>query len=311
MDLKGRSLLTLKDYSAAEIRGLLDLAHQVKKERRSGKVRRRFEGKTLALIFEKRSTRTRCAFETAFGEEGGHTSFLSLADIHLGGKETIEDTARVLGRMFDAIEFRGFKQTTAEALAACSGVPVYNGLTDEYHPTQALADLMTLEEAFGRLKGLRLAYVGDGRNNVATSLLIACAKMGVTIVIAAPPTLHPAPERIDYARAEAVRTGCIVDVTSNPAQGVRQADAVYTDVWVSMGEEAKEKERLELLGPYQVNSRLMAATGKPNSIFLHCLPAVRGNEVTAEVLDGPQSRAFDEAENRKHTIKALMLATIR
>ena len=311
MNLKGRSLLTLKDYSAAEIRGLLDLAHKVKKERRSGKVRRRFEGKALALIFEKRSTRTRCAFETAFGEEGGHVSFLSMADIHLGGKETIEDTARVLGRMFDAIQFRGFKQSTAEALAAHSGVPVYNGLTDVYHPTQALADLMTLEEAFGRLKGLRLAYVGDGRNNVATSLLIACAKMGVDIVIASPESLHPAADVIDYARAEASRSGALVEVTPHPNQGVHAADAVYTDVWVSMGEEAKEKERFELLGPYQVNDRLMAATGKKSSIFLHCLPAVRGNEVTAQVLDGPQSRAFDEAENRKHTIKALMLATIR
>ncbi len=311
MNLKGRSLLTLKDYSAAEIRFLLDLARKVKKERRSGKVMRRFEGKTLALIFEKRSTRTRCAFETAFGEEGGHTSFLSLSDIQLGGKETVEDTARVLGRMYDAIEFRGFKQATADALAAHSGIPVYNGLTDEYHPTQALADLMTVEEAFGRLKGLRLAYIGDGRNNVATSLLIACAKMGVSIAIGAPPSLQPAAERVDYARAEAVRTGCIVEVTANASQAVRGADAVYTDVWVSMGEEAKEKERVELLGPYQVNDRLMAATGKKSSIFLHCLPAVRGNEVTAEVLDGPQSRAFDEAENRKHTIKALMLATIR
>jgi ornithine carbamoyltransferase len=311
MNLKGRSLLTLKDYSAAEIKGLLDLAHKVKKERRSGKVGRRFVGKALALIFEKRSTRTRCAFETAFGEEGGHVSFLSMSDIHLGGKETIEDTARVLGRMFDAIQFRGFKQATAEALAAYSGVPVYNGLTDAFHPTQALADLMTLEETFGHLKGLRLAYVGDGRNNVATSLLIACSKMGVSIVVAAPESLRPAAEVVDYARAEASRTGAVVEVTPHPNQGVHGADAVYTDVWVSMGEEAKEKERVELLSPYQVNDRLMAATGKKTSIFLHCLPAVRGNEVTAPVLDGPQSRAFDEAENRKHTIKALMLATIR
>ena len=310
MNLKGRSLLTLKDYTAEEIRGLLDLAHKVKKERRSGKGGRRFVGKALALIFEKRSTRTRCAFETAFGEEGGHVSFLSMADIHLGSKETIEDTARVLGRMFDAIQFRGFKQATAEALAAYSGVPVYNGLTDVYHPTQALADLMTLEEAFGRLKGLRLAYVGDGRNNVAHSLLIACSKMGVDFAIGAPESLSPSQERLDYARGEAARSGARVEVTSRPEQAVRGADAVYTDVWVSMGEEAQEKERVELLTPFQVNDRLMSATGKKESIFLHCLPAVRGNEVTGQVLDGPQSRAFDEAENRKHTIKALMLATI-
>jgi len=310
MNLRGRSLLTLKDYTAEEIRDLLNLAHRVKRDRRSGKVGRRFAGKTLALIFEKRSTRTRCAFETAFGEEGGHTSFLSLADIHLGEKETIEDTARVLGRMYDAIQFRGFKQATAEALATYSGVPVYNGLTDEYHPTQALADLMTLEEAFGHLKGLRLAYVGDGRNNVAHSLLIACAKMGVDLVIVAPGSLHPSADRVDYALGEAARSGARVEVTTHAEQGVQGADALYTDVWVSMGEESKERERLELLGPYQVNDRLMAATGKKETIFLHCLPAVRGNEVTDQVLDGPQSRAFDEAENRKHTIKALMLATI-
>jgi ornithine carbamoyltransferase len=233
-----------------------------------------------------------------------------MADIHLGSKETIEDTARVLGRMFDAIEFRGFQQATAEALATHSGVPVYNGLTDVYHPTQALADLMTLEEEFGRLKGLRLAYVGDGRNNVAYSLLIACSKMGVDLVIASPPSLHPAQDRLDYARGEAARSGARVEVTSHPGQAVHGADAVYTDVWVSMGEEAQEKERVELLTPYQVNDRLMGSTGKKETIFLHCLPAVRGNEVTSQVLDGPQSRAFDQAENRKHTIKALMLATI-
>jgi ornithine carbamoyltransferase len=310
MNLKGRSLLTLKDYTGEEIRYLLDLAHKVKAERKAGKATKRFAGKAIALIFEKRSTRTRCAFETAFGEEGGHVSFLSMADIHLGSKETIEDTARVLGRMYDAIQFRGFKQATADALSIHSGVPVYNGLTDEYHPTQALADLMTLEEAFGKLKGVRLVYVGDGRNNVAHSLMIAGAKMGVDFVAGAPDSLQPPAEWIDYAREEAAKGGGHVEVTANPQRAVRGADAVYTDVWVSMGEEAKEQERLTLLRPYQVNAALMAATGKKETIFLHCLPAVRGNEVTADVLDGPQSRAFDEAENRKHTIKALMLATI-
>jgi ornithine carbamoyltransferase len=310
VDLKGRSLLTLKDFSTAEIRAVLDIARRVKRERRAGKVRSRFRGRTLALLFEKRSTRTRCAFETAFGEEGGHPVFLSTQDIHLGTKEALEDTARVLGRMFDAVEFRGFRQGTVETLAKWSGVPVYNGLTDEWHPTQVLADLLTLEEAFGSLAGRRLAFVGDGRNNVAHTLLVGCARMGVHVAIGAPAGLSPAADVTAWARQEAARTGSDVLVTADPGEAVRGADAVYTDVWVSMGEEEKSAERVRLLQPWQVTVGLMERTGRPAAIFLHCLPAVKGKEVTTEVIEGPRSRVWDQAENRKHTIKALMLATL-
>ncbi|MGA2639876.1 MAG: ornithine carbamoyltransferase [Spirochaetia bacterium] len=310
VNLKGRSLLTLKDWTPAEVRQVLDLSHRVKKERKSGKRPLRFQGCTLALLFEKRSTRTRCAFETAFGEEGGHPVFLSTADIHLGTKEALEDTARVLGRMFDAIQFRGFKQSTVESLAKWSGIPVYNGLTDEWHPTQVLADLMTLEEVFGSLKGRKLVFVGDGRNNMAHTLLVGCSQLGVHVGIAAPAALQPEPEVVAWARAMASETGSTVSVSADPAEAVQGADAVYTDVWVSMGEEEKSPERIALLSPFQVNDSLMAKTGSRDSIFLHCLPAVKGKEVTAEVFEGPRSRVWDEAENRKHTIKAMMLATL-
>jgi ornithine carbamoyltransferase len=310
VNLKGRSLLTLKDWTPVEVRHVLDLSHRVKKERKGGKRSLRFQGSTLALLFEKRSTRTRCAFETAFGEEGGHPVFLSTADIHLGTKEALEDTARVLGRMFDAIQFRGFKQSTVESLAKWSGIPVYNGLTDEWHPTQVLADLMTLEEAFGSLKGRKLVFVGDGRNNVAHTLLVGCSQLGVHVTIAAPAALQPAAEVVDWARSMASETGSTVSVTADPAAAVQGADAVYTDVWVSMGEEEKSAERIALLSPYQVNDSLMAMTGRRDVIFLHCLPAVKGKEVTEEVIEGPRSRVWDEAENRKHTIKAMMIATM-
>jgi len=308
--MKGRSLLTLKDWTPEEVRRVLDLAHRVKKERAGGARHQRFQGLSLALLFEKRSTRTRCAFETAFGEEGGHPVFLSTADIHLGTKEALEDTARVLGRMFDAIEFRGFKQSTVETLAKWSGVPVYNGLTDDWHPTQVLADLMTLEEVFGSLKGRRLAFIGDGRNNVANTLLVGCAQMGVHVSIVAPPSLHPADEVVRLARTMGGRTGAEILVTSDAAAGVKGADAVYTDVWVSMGEEEKDAQRIALLSPYQVTEAMMEATGRKEAIFLHCLPAVKGKEVTVEVIEGRRSRVWDQAENRKHTIKAMMLATL-
>jgi ornithine carbamoyltransferase len=308
--LKGKSLLTLKDWTPEDVRQVLDLSHQVKKERKGGKLLQRLRGRTIALLFEKRSTRTRCAFETAFGEEGGHPVFLSTADIHLGVKETLEDTARVLGRMFDAIEFRGFKQSTVETLARWSGVPVYNGLTDDWHPTQVLADLMTVEEAFGTLKGRKLAFVGDGRNNVANTLLVGCAQMGVHVTIVAPPSLLPASEHLEWATVMGKRTGAAVHVSSEVSEGVRGADVVYTDVWVSMGEEDRSMNRIATLSPYQVTEALMAKTGNKDSIFLHCLPAVREKEVTAEVIEGPRSRVWDEAENRKHTIKALILATL-
>ena len=309
LSLLGRSLLTLLDYSPEEIRYLLDISKKVKKESKDGMVFRRFEGKTLALLFEKRSTRTRCAFETAFGEEGGHPVFLSTADIQLGAKESLEDTARVFGRMFSAIQFRGFKQETAETLAKYSQIPVYNGLTDLYHPTQALADFLTLEENFGAVKGKTLCYIGDGRNNVARSLMIICAKMGTNFTVITPGELNPENELLHKCRTLAQVSGAVIRVTPDVID-VKGADALYTDVWVSMGEENKKEERIRLLSPYQVNQKLMDMTEKSSCIFLHCLPAVKGEEVTADVIDGPQSRAWDEAENRKHTIKALMLATL-
>ncbi len=309
-NLKGRSLLTLKDYSPEEITFLLELSHQVKRERRTGNLYQRFLGKTLALLFEKRSTRTRCAFETAFGEEGGHPVFLSSSDIQLGAKESIEDTARVLGRMFDAIQFRGFKQEMVEALAEYSGVPVYNGLTDLYHPTQILADLMTVQEVFGHLKGIKLVYVGDGRNNVARSLLIGCTKLGTNYTVVAPKDLQPDAQTVGLCQEYAKQSGSQTEFTADVAKGVKGADVLYTDVWVSMGEEEKSKERLQLLRPYQVNEKMMAATGKRDTIFMHCLPAVKGNEVAVEVIESPASKVWDEAENRKHTIKAVMLATV-
>ncbi len=309
-NLKGRSLLTLKDYSKEEIDYVLKISHEVKRERRTGKITQRFLGKTLAMIFEKRSTRTRSAFETAFAEEGGHPSFMSTADIQLGAKETIEDTARVLGRMFDAIEFRGYKQETVEKLAKYSGVPVYNGLTDKFHPTQVLADLMTVEENFGNLKGLNFVYCGDGRNNMANSLMIGCAKMGMNYTIVAPEELWPEESLVKECREFARYSGGSVNITDDVDDGVRDAHVIYTDVWASMGEEAKKSERVKLLSPYQVNEEMLMKTGNSEVIFMHCLPAVRGEEVTAEVIDGKHSRVWDEAENRKHTIKAIMLATL-
>ncbi len=309
VNLTGKSLISLKDYSYDEIRYLMDLAHTVKKERKSGIRKQRFTGMTLALLFEKRSTRTRCAFETAFGEEGGHPVFLSSSDIQLGAKESIEDTSRVLGRMFDCIQYRGFKTSHVETLAEYSGVPVYNGLTDDYHPTQLLADLMTVEEYFGTLKDKKLAYVGDGRNNVANSLLIGCAKLGVNIAVASPASLQPEKHIVKMSEKFASESGAEIEITDDPDKGVLNADAVYTDVWASMGEEDKIEERKKLLSPYQVNSSLMKKTGR-KTIFLHCLPAVKGNEVTQDVIDGEMSEAWNQAENRKHTIKAIMLATL-
>lgn len=309
VSLKGRSFLTLLDFTPEEIKFLLDFSAELKRQSKGRKVYNRFSGKTLAMLFEKRSTRTRCAFETAFGEEGGHPVFLSTDDIQLGGKESLEDTARVLGRMFSAIQFRGFKQETAETLAKYSGVPVYNGLTDLCHPTQALADILTLREAFGSVKNKTLCFVGDGRNNVARSLMVICSKLGVNFTVISPPSLFP-DDGIRHKCADfAALSGAVVSVTTDISR-VKGADAVYTDVWVSMGEEDKRDERVRLLSDYQVNQALMDRTGKPETVFLHCLPAVKGEEVTADVIDGKQSRAWDQAENRKHTIKAVMLATL-
>jgi ornithine carbamoyltransferase len=306
VNLKGRSLLTLLEMTPQEVRHLLNLAHRMKRSR----PRRRFVGMTLAMIFEKTSTRTRCAFETAFAEEGGHPIFLNRSDIQLGEKETVEDTARVIGRMCDAIQFRGFSQATVVALAEHAGVPVYNGLTDLHHPTQALADLMTVEECAHRLKGARLAFVGDGRNNVSRSLLIACAQMGLHYAVASPKRLQLDAQTVDSCAPLMASSGGTYTVTEDPTEAVRGADAVYTDVWASMGEEKKAARRARMLRPYQVNQELMGATENPAAVFLHCLPAVRGQEVTGEVMDGPQSRVWDQAENRKHTVKALLLATL-
>ncbi len=308
--LLGRSLISLKDYTPEEIQYLIDLSMTLKKERESRIFNQRFQGRTLALLFEKNSTRTRCAFETAFGEEGGHPVFLSKNDIQLGKKETIEDTARVLGSMFDAIMFRGFKQEYVEILAKYSGVPVYNALTDMYHPTQILADLMTMIEIFGTLKGLNFVYAGDGRNNMGNSLLIGCAKMGVNFTAIAPKKLFPEDELVNYAKEVAKESGSKIVLTENADEGIKGADVVYTDVWASMGEEAQLEERRKILQPYQVNQKLMEKTGKKETIFMHCLPAVKGNEVTFDVFESKQSQVFREAENRKWTIKACMVATI-
>ena len=307
--LKGRSLVNWKNWTPEEIAYLLKLSHSEKKSSRAGKIQQRFRGKTLAMIFEKRSTRTRAAFETAFGEEGGHPVFLSTQDIQLGAKESIEDTARVLGRMFSAIEFRGFKQSTVETLARESGVPVYNGLTDDYHPTQALADIMTLEEVFGRVKGLKLCFVGDGRNNVARSLIVISSKLGINCTVVTPESLFTDKALLDECAPWARASGAKIEVTSS-LDAVSAADCLYTDVWVSMGEEARREERIKVLAPYQVNDTLLKKTGNTSCIFLHCLPAVKGEEVTETVIEGSASRVWDQAENRKHTIKALMLATL-
>ena len=309
-NLKGRSLLTLRDFSMEEIDYLLRVAKAEKDNYRAGVVEQRFLGKSLAMLFEKRSTRTRCAFETAFGEEGGNPVFLSSDDIQLGAKESVEDTARVFGRMFDAIEFRGFKQGTVETLAEYSGVPVYNGLTDLYHPTQILADFLTIWEEFGTLKGTKLVYIGDGRNNVANSLLIGSGKMGLDFNLVAPKKLWPDESLVEYAKACAKQSHSSIMITDNIEEGVKGAQAIYTDVWVSMGEESQQEKRIELLSPYQVNQKLMDATGNRDTIFLHCLPAIKDMEVTFDVIEGGQSRVWEEAENRKHTIKAIMLATL-
>ena len=306
---KGRSLLNWIDWTPEEINQILDYAFLVKKQSHKGEVHQRFLGKTIALIFEKRSTRTRSSFETAFGEEGGHPVFMSTDDIQLGEKESVKDTARVLGRMFSAIEFRGFKQKHVEELAEYSGISVINGLTDDFHPTQVLADIMTLKEHFGHLKGLTLCFCGDGRNNMARSLMLICSKVGINFSVFAPKELSPDEEIIKICTPFAKQSDAKITI-SDEISVVKNADALYTDVWVSMGEEALKEERVKLLQPYQVNKELMAATGKPDTIFLHCLPAVKEQEVTEEVFESDASKVWDEAENRKHTIKAIMLALV-
>ena len=309
MNLKGRSFLTLKDFTKEEIIGLLDLAKDLKVKKKQGITGESLKGKNIALIFEKPSTRTRSAFTIGCLDEGGHPEYLGHEDIQLGHKESVEDTARVLGRMFDGIEFRGFSQETVEKLAKYSGVPVWNGLTDDSHPTQILADFLTLMEQFGKLEGLKLVYAGDGRNNMANSLMVGSAKVGVNFTIFAPKELWPKEELVAQCQEYAKESGSIIEI-SDDIEAVKDADAIYTDVWCSMGEEEKAAERVAILRPYQVNSELLAKTGKDSTIVLHCLPAVKGNEITEEVFDKFADVIFDEAENRMHTIKAVMVATL-
>lgn len=323
-NMAGRSLLTLNDVSDAELLYLLDLAAELKEKKRSGTKGNLLDRKNIAMLFEKMSTRTRCAVAVAVADEGGSTECLSSNDIHLGKKESVEDTAQVLGRMFDGILFRGYKQETVDLLAKHAGIPVWNGLTDESHPTQILADLMTIQENFGKLKGLKVVYVGDGRNNVANSLMLGCAKTGINFVDCTPDELTPHQEIVNKASEIAKKNGASVSVVQDPEEAVTKANVIYTDVWVSMGEEQKTKERIELLGPYQINMDLMKKTNmleNNEAIFLHCLPAFHNSdtdstketgalEVTDEVFRAPFSKVFDQAENKMHTAKALIVATV-
>ena len=311
VDLRGRSFLTLKDFTGEEIEYLVDLAKDLKEKKKKTIFEKNLLNKNVALIFEKPSTRTRCSFTVGAIDEGAHPEYLGKDDIQLGHKETVEDTARVLGRMFDGIEFRGFSQETVEKLAKYSGVPVWNGLTDEDHPTQVLADFLTIKEKFGRLKGINFVYVGDGRNNMANALMIGCAKMGLNFAIGAPESLFPEEKLVELCKGYAKESGSTITITSDVKEAVKNADVIYTDVWISMGEEDKKEERVALLKDYQVNDELMNSTGNADTIFMHCLPAVRGYEVTNEVIEGEKSVVFDEAENRMHTIKAVMVATLK
>lgn len=325
VNLKGRSFLTLKSFTPAEIRYMLDLAHDLKAKKRAGIKGDLLAGRNVVLLFEKTSTRTRCAFEVAAYDEGASCTFLS--NSQMGKKESLEDTAKVLGRFYDGIEFRGYKQSDVETLAEFSGVPVWNGLTDLYHPTQILADFLTIEEHVNKpLSKTKLCFVGDARNNMGNSLMIGAAKMGMHFVGIAPKVLFPDEKLVAEMREVAKTTGAVIEF-SEDISAVKGADAIYTDVWVSMGEEAQFAERIKLLTPYCVNKAMMDMTGNPDCIFLHCLPSfhdletVVGRdihekygltemEVSDEVFRSPASKVFDEAENRMHTIKAVMVATI-
>lgn len=322
VDLKGRSFLKLLDFTPDEIRHLLTLAAELKNRRKAGLRGNALGGLNIALLFEKPSTRTRCAFTVACVDEGAHPEYLGKGDIQFGKKESVADTARVLGRLFDGIEFRGFSHQTVETLAEYAGVPVWNGLTDDWHPTQFLADVLTMQEEFGGLKGRTLAYVGDGRNNVANSLMVGCAKLGMNCHIVSPEELYPDSALVAKVEQIAATSGGSLLVTSSIAEGVSGADAIYADVWASMGEEDLIEERIRVLGDYKITEQMMAMTGKPSTIFLHCLPAFHNletevarrypeiQEVEDSVFEGPQSRVFDQAENRLHTIKAVMVATL-
>ena len=328
-NLKNRSFLKLLDFTPEEIEYLLDLAADLKRAKKEGTEEPRLKGRNIALIFEKTSTRTRCSFEVAAHDQGAHVTYLGPTGSQIGTKESMKDTARVLGRMFDGIEYRGFGQSIVEELARYAGVPVWNGLTNEFHPTQILADFLTMREHIRKpLREVSYAYLGDARYNMGNSLLVGGAKMGMDVRIVAPKALQPARELVDQCQAVARETGARITITDDVEAGVKGCDFVITDVWVSMGEPAEVwKERIDLLKPYQVNAALMAKTGNPACKFMHCLPAYHnletkvgrevyekfgldGVEVTEEVFEGPQSIVFDEAENRLHTIKAVMVATL-
>ena len=326
-NLRGKSFLTLLDFSSDEIRYLLDLSRNFKELKRTGTVHRYLEGKNIVLLFEKTSTRTRCSFEVAGMDLGMGVTYLDPGSSQMGKKESIEDTARVLGRMYDGIEYRGFDQSLVETLAEYSGVPVWNGLTDRFHPTQMLADLLTIEEKFGRLKGVNFTYMGDARNNMGNSLMIACAKMGLNFTGCAPKALWPDEGLQAKAKEIAKQNHCTVRFTEDVKEGTTGADVLYTDIWVSMGEpDSVWEERIRLLKPYQINKAAMA-NANPEAIFMHCLPSfhdlkttigqeihkkfgLEEMEVSNEVFEGPQSVVFDEAENRMHTIKAVIYATL-
>lgn len=326
MNLKGRDFLTLLDYTPKEIAYLVDLAAELKAKKKAGVLHDVLRGKNVALIFEKTSTRTRCSFEVAAHDLGMGSTYLDPTGSQIGKKESIADTAQVLCGMFDGIEYRGYGQEIVNELAKYSTVPVWNGLTNEFHPTQILADFLTIKEHFGKLAGLKFAYMGDARYNMGNSLMIGCAKMGLHFVACAPKAYWPAPELVEKCKAIAAETGATITL-SDDTDAVKDADVVYTDVWVSMGEPVEVwAERIEALAPYQVNTELMAKA-KPTAVFMHCLPAYHDHktavgkemgekfgrdamEVTDEVFTGPQSIVFQEAENRMHTIKAVMAATL-
>ena len=327
MNLQGRSFLKLLDYTEEEIRYLLDLSHKLKQEKKEGIQKPYLKGKNIVLLFEKDSTRTRCAFEVAGYDLGMGVTYLDPASSQMGKKESIEDTAKVLGRMYDGIEYRGFEQEIVENLGKNAGVPVWNGLTNEFHPTQMLADLMTIEENFGYLKGLKLVFCGDARNNVANSLMVACSKMGIDFTALSPKELRPNTNLIEECKQIALKNNCVINFTDNKDEALKNANVIYTDVWVSMGESDDIwKERINLLKPYQVNKEMLDLAN-PNAIFLHCLPSfhdlnttigreiyekfnLKEMEVTDEVFLSDKSKVFVEAENRMHTIKAILLATL-
>ena len=327
MNLKGRHFLTLKDYTPEENLYLLDLAADLKEKKKQGIPVEYHKGKNVALIFEKTSTRTRCAFEVAAHDLGMGTTYLDPSGSQIGKKESIADTARVLGRMYDGIEYRGFGQEIVEELAKYAGVPVWNGLTNEYHPTQMLADMLTIREHFGRLKGIKLVYMGDARFNMGNSLMIACSKLGMDFTACTTEKYFPNQELVDLCRTYAEQSGATITLTEDAMEGTRGADVIYTDVWVSMGEPDEVwEERIRELSPYKVTREIMENAGE-QAIFLHCLPAfhdlkttigkemgerfqLTDMEVTDEVFESSQSKVFDEAENRMHTIKAVMLATL-